>query len=107
MRISEIFYSLQGEGTLAGVPSTFIRLAGCPLRCRWCDTKYSWDEAAGLFCTIEKIIETVQKLPSEFVVITGGEPMINADLSELGRPLESTSPLKPPALHTYRICPVT
>jgi 7-carboxy-7-deazaguanine synthase len=89
MRISEIFYSLQGEGTLAGVPSAFIRLAGCPLRCRWCDTKYSWDEAAGLFCTIEKIIETVQKLPSEFVVITGGEPMINADLSELGQNLRA------------------
>lgn len=89
MRISEIFYSLQGEGTLAGVPSTFIRLAGCPLRCRWCDTKYSWDETAGLFYHIEKIVETVQKLPSEFVVITGGEPMINADLPELGRNLKA------------------
>ena len=44
MRISEIFYSLQGEGFLAGVPSVFVRLAGCPLRCRWCDTKYGWDE---------------------------------------------------------------
>jgi len=81
MRVSEIFYSLQGEGTLAGVPSVFVRLAGCPLRCRWCDTKYAWDETAGFHCSIERIVQIVQKWPCKFVVITGGEPMINPNLS--------------------------
>ena len=83
MRISEIFYSLQGEGFLAGTPSVFIRLAGCPLRCRWCDTKYAWDETAGQHYSITKVVQTVQQWPSKFVVITGGEPMINSDLPEL------------------------
>ena len=81
MRVSEIFYSLQGEGVLVGVPSVFVRLAGCPLRCRWCDTKYGWDEMAGVHYSIDKIIRTVQQWPCEFVVITGGEPMVNPDLS--------------------------
>ncbi len=80
MRVNEIFYSLQGEGFLAGVPSVFIRLAGCPLRCRWCDTKYGWDEAAGAHYSIAGIIQAVQKWPGGSVVITGGEPMINPDL---------------------------
>jgi len=81
MRISEIFYSLQGEGFLAGVPSVFVRLAGCPLRCRWCDTKYAWDQTAGAHYSIETIVRTVQQHQSKFVVITGGEPMINPDMS--------------------------
>jgi len=81
MRISEIFYSLQGEGFLAGIPSVFVRLAGCPLRCKWCDTKYGWDEKAGARYTIEKIIRTLRRWPCRFVVITGGEPMINPDMT--------------------------
>jgi len=83
MRINEIFYSLQGEGFLAGIPSVFVRLAGCPLRCKWCDTKYGWDEMAGLHYSVDKIVQTVQQTQSKFVVITGGEPMINPDLPEL------------------------
>jgi len=83
VRISEIFYSLQGEGFLAGVPSVFVRLAGCPLRCRWCDTKYAWDETAGTEYSISEIIQAVEQWPCKFVVITGGEPMINPDLPEL------------------------
>lgn len=82
MRISEIFYSLQGEGFLAGIPSIFIRLAGCSLRCRWCDTKYAWDKQAGLHYSLEKIIQAIQSYQSRFVVITGGEPMLNPDLLE-------------------------
>jgi 7-carboxy-7-deazaguanine synthase len=89
MRISEIFYSLQGEGFFAGVPSVFLRLAGCPLRCRWCDTKYAWDQAAGTTYSIAKIVEIVQKWPCKFVVITGGEPMINSDLPKLVQALKA------------------
>ena len=83
MKVSEIFYSLQGEGLLAGVPSVFVRLAGCPLRCRWCDTKYAWDETAGAEYSISETVRAVQRWPCKFVVITGGEPMINPDLLQL------------------------
>ena len=89
MRVNEIFYSLQGEGFLAGVPSVFVRLAGCPLRCRWCDTKYAWDEAAGAHYSIEKVVQAVQQWPCKFVVITGGEPMINPDLPQLTKQLKA------------------
>ena len=90
MRISEIFYSLQGEGFLVGVPSVFVRLAGCPLRCRWCDTKYGWDETAGAHYSVEKIVQTVEQYQSKFVVITGGEPMINSDLPQLVEKLKTS-----------------
>ncbi len=90
MRISEIFYSLQGEGFLAGVPSVFVRLAGCPLRCKWCDTKYAWDETAGAHYSVEKIVRTVQQTQSKFVVITGGEPMTNPDLPQLVQKLKAS-----------------
>ena len=83
MRVSEIFYSLQGEGFLAGTPSVFIRLAGCSLRCKWCDTKYAWHQSAGRHYSIEKIIEEVVRYECKFVVITGGEPMMNTQLPEL------------------------
>ena len=88
MKVSEIFYSLQGEGFLAGVPSVFIRIAGCPLRCRWCDTKYAWDQTAGADYSVEKILHTAQQWPCNFVVITGGEPMISPDLPELVQKLK-------------------
>jgi len=81
---------LQGEGFLAGVPSVFVRLAGCPLRCRWCDTKYAWDETAGQDYSIAEIVQTVQQWPCKFVVITGGEPMINSDLPQLVRELKAS-----------------
>jgi len=90
MIINEIFYSLQGEGFLAGVPSVFVRLAGCPLQCRWCDTKYAWDQRAGKDYNIDDIIQTVQQWPCKFIVITGGEPMINPDLPQLVRQLSTT-----------------
>ena len=90
MIINQIFYSLQGEGFLAGVPSVFVRLAGCPLRCRWCDTKYAWDQTAGAHYSVEKIVQTVRQTQSKFVVITGGEPMINRDLPELVEKLKAS-----------------
>jgi 7-carboxy-7-deazaguanine synthase len=83
MRVNEIFYSLQGEGFLAGVPSVFVRLAGCPLRCRWCDTKYAWSETAGQDLSVSEIVQAVEKWSCRFVVITGGEPMVNSDLHAL------------------------
>jgi len=89
MRINEIFYSLQGEGFLAGIPSVFVRLAGCSLRCKWCDTKYAWDKKAGTHYSIAKIVQTVQRWPCKFVVITGGEPMINPHLPELVQKLKA------------------
>jgi len=87
--VNEIFYSLQGEGFLAGLPSVFVRLAGCPLRCRWCDTKYAWAETAGTDYSIAEIIQTVQQWPCKFIVITGGEPMINSDLRQLAQELKA------------------
>jgi len=90
MRINEIFYSLQGEGFLAGVPTMFIRLAGCPLRCRWCDTKYAWSVQAGAHYSIDKIVQTVRQSQSRFVVITGGEPMVDSDLPQLVQALKKS-----------------
>ncbi|NIP23093.1 MAG: radical SAM protein [Phycisphaerae bacterium] len=90
MRVNEIFYSLQGEGFLTGAPSVFIRLSGCPLYCRWCDTKYAWDQTAGAHYSIEKIEQIVQQWPSKSVVITGGEPMINSDLILLAQTLKAS-----------------
>jgi len=89
MRVNEIFYSLQGEGFTAGVPSVFVRLAGCPLHCKWCDTKYAWDEVAGGHYTVEGIVEAVGKWSCKSVVITGGEPMLNSDLPQLVQKLEA------------------
>jgi 7-carboxy-7-deazaguanine synthase len=81
MHVAEIFYSLQGEGLLIGMPSVFVRLAGCPFRCRWCDTKYAWDYDAGTAYELAELIEQVNHWPCRHVVITGGEPMANFDLS--------------------------
>jgi 7-carboxy-7-deazaguanine synthase len=89
MKVSEVFHSLQGEGILAGVPSVFIRLAGCPLRCRWCDTKYAWAEEAGREYSIAEIAQAVQQWPCRFTVITGGEPTVNPDLRQLVQELKA------------------
>ncbi|MFM8364709.1 MAG: 7-carboxy-7-deazaguanine synthase QueE, partial [Verrucomicrobiota bacterium] len=83
MLISEIFYSLQGEGELVGVPSVFIRTSGCNLRCRWCDTPYASWNPEGDEMTIETIIAEVQKHPAAHVVLTGGEPMVARGIHEL------------------------
>lgn len=83
MIVNEIFYSLQGEGSLAGMPSVFVRLAGCPLRCRWCDTKYAWPASAGDEFSCEQVKEKIASYPTRHIVITGGEPMTNPDLKVL------------------------
>jgi len=79
MNVTEIFYSLQGEGMLAGVPSVFVRLSGCPLRCRWCDTKYAWDFRAGEDLEPAQTAEKVATWPCGHVVLTGGEPLVDSD----------------------------
>jgi len=79
MRVVEVFYSLQGEGRFAGLPSVFIRLAGCPIRCRWCDTAYAWPWDAGVDMDLQGITRQVSRWPCRYVVITGGEPLIGED----------------------------
>lgn len=91
MMINEIFYSLQGEGFLAGVPSVFIRFAGCPLRCTWCDTKYAWPVDAGHEFSVDQIAKKVLSFETRHIVVTGGEPMINPDLPMLLKALADPS----------------
>ena len=83
MIVNELFYSLQGEGRLAGVPSVFIRLAGCPLRCRWCDTKYAWDPKAGREMSCDQILKSITDYPTRYAVLTGGEPLVCEGVCEL------------------------
>ncbi|TAJ81272.1 MAG: 7-carboxy-7-deazaguanine synthase QueE [Gallionellaceae bacterium] len=73
LRISEIFYSLQGETSRAGIPTTFIRLTGCPLRCTYCDTAYAF--SGGSSMTLDEIMQTVKSHPTRYVCVTGGEPL--------------------------------
>lgn len=87
MKIAEIFYSVQGEGMLAGVPSVFVRTSGCNLRCTWCDTPYTSWQPEGEDRSIESIAEEVDRYGAEHVVITGGEPMIAPGIEELTRRL--------------------
>ena len=73
LKISEIFHSIQGESTLAGFPTVFVRLTGCPLRCTWCDTEYAF--AGGQWMEIEDIIEHIKSFQTPYVCVTGGEPL--------------------------------
>jgi 7-carboxy-7-deazaguanine synthase len=88
MLISEIFYSLQGEGELTGLPSVFVRTSGCNLRCTWCDTPYASWNPEGKPQTIEAIVAEVQRHPTRHVVLTGGEPMIAPQIRELAAELK-------------------
>ena len=89
MRISEIFYSVQGEGELTGVPSVFIRTSGCNLRCRWCDTPYASWAPEGSDKSVQEILDEVASFPSNHSVLTGGEPMIANGIHELASGLKS------------------
>jgi 7-carboxy-7-deazaguanine synthase len=83
MLISEMFYSVQGEGALVGVPSVFIRTSGCNLRCRWCDTPYASWKPEGTDLTVAEILHYVQQQPARHVVVTGGEPMVAKGMLDL------------------------
>ena len=72
VRVSEIFYSLQGEAKTVGQPTTFIRLTGCPLRCHYCDTAYAFQ--GGELQTLDDIVDKVKTYPTKLVTVTGGEP---------------------------------
>src|SRR5688572_246977 len=83
MKIAELFYSIQGEGKLTGVPSVFVRASGCNLRCTWCDTPYASWSPEGENLEIDAIVRQVRTYPSKHVVLTGGEPMIMPDIVQL------------------------
>jgi len=87
LKVNEIFYSIQGESTFVGMPCVFIRLTGCNLRCRYCDTKYAYEE--GRYLSIAEILDEVKTYQCNLVEITGGEPLIQKDV-----PLLSTALIK-------------
>ena len=90
MLISEIFYSLQGEGELAGVPSVFVRTSGCNLRCSWCDTPYASWQPEGAQRELPAIVDEVRRHgAARHVVLTGGEPMIAQDIRGLAAELRA------------------
>ena len=90
LRICEIYASVQGEGLLTGTPSTFIRTSGCNLRCWFCDTPFaSWDPEGG-YLTVEQVRQQCLDLKSDYIVLTGGEPMIHKALPGLCDQLKET-----------------
>jgi 7-carboxy-7-deazaguanine synthase len=88
MRIAEIFYSIQGEGRLAGTPSVFIRTSGCNLRCVWCDTPYTSWEPEGEERSVDEILAAAKRCPAKHAVVTGGEPLLAHEIEELTRRLK-------------------
>ncbi|EKD26047.1 MAG: hypothetical protein ACD_79C01391G0006 [uncultured bacterium] len=83
LKLYEIFSSIQGESSFAGIPFTFIRLSGCPLRCRWCDTKYAYNK--GKIYTLNEILKIVEEINLPHVMITGGEPLMQKNCAALIR----------------------
>src|ERR1044072_742984 len=83
LKIAEIFYSLQGEGSLVGVPSVFVRTSGCNLRCSWCDTPYTSWHPEGEEMKRGAILERVKPSRARHVVVTGGEPLIATEMVKL------------------------
>jgi len=81
MRVSEIFHSIQGESTWAGRPCTFVRLTGCPLRCRWCDTEYAFE--GGTAMSLPEVLGAVERFGCPLVEVTGGEPLVQKECGEL------------------------
>lgn len=79
MRVSEVFYSISGEGIHAGIPTVFVRLTGCNLRCSYCDTKYAQNLSDGEEMSIRKVMSCLQLNPFSSILITGGEPLFQAD----------------------------
>ena len=85
LRITEIFHSIQGESTWAGLPCTFVRVTGCPLRCVWCDTAYAFH--GGERMTLDEIVAEVERIGTPLVEITGGEPLAHPNVMPLAKRL--------------------
>lgn len=85
MRITEIYQSIQGESSYAGLPCVFIRATGCDLRCSWCDSEFTF--SGGTSMTLDQIIAEVEKYDCELVELTGGEPMLQPEIYELAERL--------------------
>lgn len=83
MRIADIFYSIQGEGKLTGMPSAFVRLTGCNLRCQWCDTPYTSWQPGGEELPLDRIFARLQDFPTRHAVVTGGEPLLSPEVEPL------------------------
>ena len=81
LRINEIFYSIQGESSRIGMPTVFVRLTGCPMRCTYCDTEYAFHE--GQQQEIEEIIQEINKFDTNYVTVTGGEPLAQKNCIDL------------------------
>ncbi len=81
LKIFEIFYSLQGESSRVGLPTIFIRLSGCPMRCHYCDTAYAFQ--GGSMMNIEDIMGSIKKYDTRFVTVTGGEPLAQKEVLNL------------------------
>ncbi|MBN2693948.1 radical SAM protein [bacterium] len=80
-QVNEIFYSIQGESTYIGIPTIFIRFTGCSLRCSYCDTQYAFFEGESL--TIDEIIEKIASFKTDYICLTGGEPLEQKDIISL------------------------
>ena len=111
LSISEIFRSIQGESTFAGLPFVFVRLAGCNLSCVYCDTKYARDEP-GHHLEVDEIIEQVEQMGGDLVGVTGGEPLLQVEtpkllhsLVALGKTVlvETNGSIPLPAKRGYRV----
>jgi 7-carboxy-7-deazaguanine synthase len=87
VRIAEIYRSIQGEGVLSGTPSVFVRASGCNLRCWFCDTPHASSRPEGHDLSVDRIVARVERLHTEHVVLTGGEPMLFAELIPLSEQL--------------------
>jgi len=85
LKITEIFYSLQGEADTAGIPTTFVRLTGCPLRCQYCDTAYAFQ--GGEWFEVDAVLARVAELGARHVCVTGGEPLAQKNCLVLLRAL--------------------
>ena len=81
LKIFEIFYSLQGESSRVGLPTIFIRLSGCPMRCHYCDTAYAFQ--GGSMMDMDDIMETIKKYNTHYVTVTGGEPLAQKEVLSL------------------------
>lgn len=88
MKVCEIFASIQGESSLAGIPMIFVRLTGCNLRCTYCDTKYAYYEGEEL--SVNEVLEKIHSFPFQYIEITGGEPLLQEDTYKLINELVKT-----------------